>query len=127
LENTNLRRQYQSVQSQSKPVYPSYHLEPTIPLPEQPRPTDHYRPLNILRSSPRQPLIRVPSIKEDEIPVFIPPEPPRLIREREEFIAVVFDNEVWMGLVDFKSDKQPPAGEEQLLEDDMGITLLNDD
>jgi hypothetical protein len=25
----------------------------------------------------------------------------------EEFIAVVFGNEVWMGLVDFKSDKPP--------------------
>jgi len=30
----------------------------------------------------------------------------------EEFIAVVFGNEVWMGLVDFKSDKPAPEENE---------------
>jgi hypothetical protein len=30
----------------------------------------------------------------------------------EEFIAVVFENEVWMGLVDFKSDKSLPEENE---------------
>jgi hypothetical protein len=29
------------------------------------------------------------------------------VRPMEEFIAVIFDNEVWMGLVDFKCDKSP--------------------
>lgn len=32
----------------------------------------------------------------------------------EEFIAVVFGNEVWMGLVDFKSDKPPEEIEEEI-------------
>jgi hypothetical protein len=36
----------------------------------------------------------------------------------EEFIAVVFGNEVWMGLVDFKSDKPP---EEAALEEEFSI------
>jgi len=30
----------------------------------------------------------------------------------EEFIAVVFEDEVWMGLVDFKSDKPTPEENE---------------
>jgi hypothetical protein len=32
----------------------------------------------------------------------------------EEFIAVVFGNEVWMGLVDFKSDKSAEDIEEEI-------------
>jgi hypothetical protein len=36
----------------------------------------------------------------------------------EEFIAVVFGNEVWMGLVDFKSDKPP---EDAVMEEEFGI------
>jgi hypothetical protein len=42
----------------------------------------------------------------------------------EEFIAVVFGNEVWMGLVDFKSDKPP---EEAALEEEFSIlsSMLN--
>jgi hypothetical protein len=43
----------------------------------------------------------------------------RPARAMEEFIAVVFGNEVWMGLVDFRSDKTPYSEE---LEDDFGIT-----
>jgi hypothetical protein len=39
----------------------------------------------------------------------------------EEFIAVVFGNEVWMGLVDFKSDKPTmPPGEE--IQEEFGIS-----
>jgi len=32
----------------------------------------------------------------------------------EEFIAVVFGTEVWMGLVDFKSDKPPEEIDEEI-------------
>jgi len=38
----------------------------------------------------------------------------------EEFIAVVFENEVWMGLVDFKGDKPLP---EDKVEDGFGTSL----
>jgi hypothetical protein len=41
----------------------------------------------------------------------------RQVRGMEEFIAVVFGNEVWMGLVDFKSDKPP---EEAAMEEEFG-------
>jgi len=34
----------------------------------------------------------------------------------EEFIAVVFGDEVWMGLVDFKSDKPPASVDEKVPE-----------
>jgi hypothetical protein len=121
-----LRRQSQSVQAQTKPVYPSYHLEPTIPISDQPRPTDKYRPLNILRSSPRPPLFRLPSKKEEDPPVSVvsvPSEPASPIHEKEEFIAVVFDNEVWMGLVDFKSDN-PPIEDYEAIDDISGISFL---
>jgi hypothetical protein len=47
------------------------------------------------------------------------PEIPRALRGKEEFIAVVFGNEVWMGLVDFKSDK--PQSEDAVGED-LGTT-----
>jgi hypothetical protein len=112
-----VRRQSHSVQSQSKPVYPSYHLETTIPISNKPRPTDNYKPLNILRSSPRPITIRFPDYQEN-MQVSKPLEMPRLPRGKEEFIAVVFGNEVWMGLVDFKSDK--PQFEEQP-EDEFGL------
>lgn len=42
----------------------------------------------------------------------------RQARGMEEFIAVVFGNEVWMGLVDFKSDKPT---EEAVMEEEFGI------
>ena len=42
----------------------------------------------------------------------------RQVRGMEEFIAVVFGNEVWMGLVDFKSDKPP---DEAVMEEEFGI------
>jgi hypothetical protein len=42
----------------------------------------------------------------------MPPPSPRPVRAMEEFIAVVFENEVWMGLVDFKSEKQLPEESE---------------
>jgi len=106
------RRQIQTVQTQTKPVYPSYHLDPTAPIPNKPRPTDNYRLLNILRSSPRPIQIRLPALPKEPLP-----EPVRPIRAMEEFIAVVFENEVWMGLVDFKGDK--PLQEEKV-EDDFG-------
>jgi len=35
----------------------------------------------------------------------------------EEFIAVVFGDEVWMGLVDFKSDKPRSLVEEEVPEE----------
>lgn len=38
----------------------------------------------------------------------------------EEFIAVVFGTEVWMGLVDFKSDKPPEE-----IDEEIGIPSLN--
>jgi hypothetical protein len=43
-------------------------------------------------------------------------------RPMEEFIAVVFGNEVWMGLVDFKSDK-PPMSTDNDPQDDYGNSL----
>jgi hypothetical protein len=115
LPESNPRRPYPTVQSQSKPVYPSYHLEQTLPLANKPRPSDNYKPLNILRSSPRPPQLRLP------ISTYEQPPPPiiRPVRAMEEFIAVVFGNEVWMGLVDFKSDKPPP----EEIEDDFGMSL----
>ena len=108
------RRPPKTIQSQSKPVYPSYHLEPPTPSPV-PRATDFYRPLNILRVSPRTPQIRLPCTPVEER------EAEGLKAGLEEFIAVVFGNEVWMGLVDFKSDRdtlQPSTDEEN--EDDFG-------
>ena len=114
-----VRCQLPTVQSQSKPVHPSYHLESTIPLPSKPRPTDQYRPLNILRSSSRPIVIRLPAQLHE-----IPPSnssDARTVRTMEEFIAVVFDNEVWMGLVDFKSEK--PLSEENV-EDAFGKASL---
>ena len=98
-----------SVQSQSKPVYPSYHLEPSLPILNKPRPTDYYRPLNILRYSPRPTTIRIPLPPPASPLTFSPTDAvPERNPQRpgaEEFIAVVFGNEVWMGLVDFKSEK----------------------
>lgn len=106
--DSNPRRPYPSVQSQSKPVYPSYHLEQTVPIPGKPRPTDCYKPLNILRSSPRPTIIRLPTPPT----TLKPSSAPRPVRAMEEFIAVVFEDEVWMGLVDFKSDKPLPEENE---------------
>jgi len=106
------RRQIQTVQTQTKPVYPSYHLAPTLPIPNKIRPSDNYRPHNILRSSSKPIQVRFPSMPKEP-----PAEPVRPIRAMEEFIAVVFENEVWMGLVDFKGDKPLP---EEKVEDDFG-------
>jgi len=103
----------QSVVSQSKPVYPSYHLEPTIPLPTKTRPSDFYRPYNILRNSSRPPQIRLPHSSDDVNPPSTEAHL-RPARGMEEFIAVVFGNEVWMGLVDFKSDKSAEDIEEEI-------------
>jgi len=109
------RRQIQTVQTQTKPVYPSYHLAPTTSLPNKHRPSDNYRPHNILRSSSKPIHVRFPESSEEA-----PPGPVRPIRAMEEFIAVVFENEVWMGLVDFKGDKPLP---EDKVEDDFGTSL----
>ena len=40
----------------------------------------------------------------------------------EEFIAVVFGNEMWMGLVDFKSDNQRQS--EEATEVEIGMSRL---
>jgi len=114
-----VRRIFPAVQSQSKPIYPSYHLEPTIPLPHRPRPSDAYKPLNILRCFPRAPILRLPArVAVQPAPI---PKPAIDIVERrrpmEEFIAVVFGDEVWMGLVDFKSDKPRSLVEEEVPEE----------
>jgi hypothetical protein len=109
------RRQIQTIQTQTKPVYPSYHLAPTLPIPNKLRPSDSYRPHNILRSSPKPIQVRFPVLSKEPSP-----EPVRPLRAMEEFIAVVFENEVWMGLVDFKGDKPLP---EDNLEDDFGKLL----
>jgi hypothetical protein len=47
--------------------------------------------------------------------------------EREEFIAVVFGNEVWMGIVDFKSDKptSEDSGNSTPFEEDFGTLFLS--
>lgn len=41
----------------------------------------------------------------DEIPDPATLKPTAPVREGEDFIALVFNNEVWMGQLDFKSDK----------------------
>lgn len=108
------------VQSQSKPVYPSYHLEQTLLNPSKPRPSDAYKPLNILRSSSRSPQLRLPIISyenQHSSNIDSTSVAGRPVRAMEEFIAVVFGNEVWMGLVDFKSDKSVPPEE---IEDEFG-------
>jgi hypothetical protein len=116
------RRAFATVPSQSKPVYPSYHLEPTTPLPHRPRPSDSFKPLNILRSSLRPPILRLPfHVTPPPAPVEKPVGVVERRRPMEEFIAVVFGNEVWMGLVDFKSDKPTmPPGEE--IQEEFGIS-----
>jgi hypothetical protein len=116
------RRAFASVPSQSKPVYPSYHLEPTTPLPHRPRSSDAFKPLNILRSSLRPPILRLPfHLTPTPAPVEKPVGVVERRRPTEEFIAVVFGNEVWMGLVDLKSDKPIVSPDEQIQEE-FGIT-----
>lgn len=107
------------LQCQSKPTYPSYHLEPPRPLPNYPRPSDSYRPLNIVRYSPRPPQIRIPATAREEQ---VLSDDTNTVRTMEEFIAVVFGNEMWMGLVDFKSDNQRQP--EEATEVEIGIPTL---
>jgi hypothetical protein len=118
---SNVRR-YATAQTQSKPVYPYYHLDTTQPLPGKPRPSDAFRPWNILRSSTRQAQIRLPPSSSEKIDI-ISTKQARIVNPSakpamEEFIAVVFGNEVWMGLVDFKTEKPLPL---QPIENDLEI------
>lgn len=65
-------------------------------------------------------MICLPPIQDEMTPESM--KEPRPVRAMEEFIAVVFGNEVWMGLVDFKSDK--PYEEEPEQGNEFGIRFL---